>query len=184
MMNKIKKKLEEKLKKANEKIKLLNTKVLLVIVGGAAFIIKGLTPRSTYDIDYINRIDKKLSNILNMFQINNRAITYETTFGNWNDDLEEVDLFQLSNIELKTISTERLLVSRLFSKKRFDDFKYAFLKNKINKNKFEQILEEIFSFSDPVFINEWNQNKSELEKLYKVKRWNYEKSVIKKLCEK
>ena len=66
----------------------------------------------------------------------------------------------MSNIKLMTISIERLLASRIFSRKRIEDFITIFEDSdvKINKDKFEEIIEELFEFNDPIFKNEAKGN--------------------------
>ena len=165
--------LEEKIMSLDKDLEIFEEKIELVIVGGAAFVLKGLIQRSTRDIDYLNKVNNKLADLLEGYNINNRVITFETTFGEWEDDIEELQT-NAKNIKLKTISNERLLAARMFSRKRFDDLTESFknLNASINQTKFENILLELIEYNNPIFIGEFRDNKYLIDELYKTRGWN------------
>ena len=173
----------ESLSKANEKLKDFDLFAELVVVGGSGFILKGALNRVTYDVDVINIIDKETMMVLNNFGINDRVRTFETIFGEWEKDLELLKFEKMSNIKLMTISIERLLASRIFSRKRIEDFITIFEDSdvKINKDKFEEIIEELFEFNDPIFKNEAKGNIEVIKDCYEKRGWD-ETKIYEKLC--
>ena len=173
----------ESLLKANEKLKEFDISVELVVVGGSGFVLKGALSRVTHDIDVINIIDDEAMKVLNNFEINDRVRTFETTFGEWENDLELLEFENMSNIKLMTISIERLLASRIFSRKRLEDFIAIFKDDKIdiNKNKFEEIIYELLEFNDPIFKNEAKGNIEIIKECYSKRGWD-ETKIYEKLC--
>lgn len=180
-MNKYKKEILDRLAKANEILKSKNLYLDLVIVGGSAFVLKDLIPRATYDIDSLTRVPSYISEYLEDIDINSDVLTFEATFGEWENDIQDLSFDQLSNIKIKSISTERLVVSRCFSRKKIHDI-FEIIKNtKLNQTKFESIFEEVRGYTDPLFNNEFFENEELIKEIYNTLEWNYETSNIKNL---
>lgn len=119
-MNKYSDELMIKLEKANDILKDNNLFVEIVVVGGAAFILKGLVPRATHDIDSLNYISEEVRRLLiPVFDINSRVIMFEQNFGFWDDEV--IELKHYSNLKVNTITDERLVASRIFSGRREED---------------------------------------------------------------
>lgn len=179
--------LKQKIEQANQILKDNNYQIEIVIVGGSSFVLKGLVPRATADIDSLVEIDAQVQALLkDVFDINSRVQQFEQNFGNWQDDLVIFEsLPPLSNIEIRTISDERLIASRFFSRKRNADVLEA-IKNikSIDQNKFEEIITEVFGFSEPIYTKEFIENEYLMKNMYKTLGWNYEKSNIKNLYKK
>lgn len=185
-MEDVKREILEKLNKANDVLKSYNKHAELVIVGGSAFILKGLLPRVTRDIDYINarQPESIIVDILEDENINSRVITFESTFGDWREDIEVLE-YNFSNIKVMSISTERLLSSRVFSLRRWDDLEYIFEQKdiEIDQNKFENIIEETLMYCDPGYMREFRENIYELKEVYRKRGWD-ETEKFKKFCER
>ena len=179
----MRKELEEKIMSLDQDLERMGVEIELVIVGGAAFVLKGLIDRSTEDIDHLNKVQSIVSGLLKRYDVNRRVITFESTFGDWKNDIIPLNT-NTKNIRLKTISNERLLASKMFSNKRFDDLIESFknMDAMIDQVKFEEILLELIEFNDPIFINEFRKNKYLINELYKTRGWN-ETENTKRICE-
>lgn len=184
-MNKYKKELLDRLARANKILKEADLFLDLVVVGGSAFVLKGLIPRATYDIDSLAFVEEEIQMlIMDEADINSRVLTFEATFGEWKEDIEFIEESNLSNISLKTISTERLIASRCFSLRRQDDAIETAKNYKLNKEKFENVVEEIKSYTDPIYSKEFSENEELIKNIYKLQGWDYENSNTKNLYKK
>ena len=186
MKNNYDKEIKEALSNTDRELGLISEKVTLVLVGGASLILQQAIPRSSSDVDHINKLtcSDEVTAILIKNGINNRVSTYEQTYGIWQDDTKEIENQDYKNISLYTISLERQAASRLFSKNRFDDVLEITKKSGFSKTKFEEYINEIFGYCNPIYTPEFIGNKELVESLYKKKGWDYESSNIKKLYEK
>lgn len=169
----MKKDLEEKIMSLDKDLGKMGLKIELVVVGGAAFVLKGLIERSTEDIDHLNAVHSIASTLLKKYNVNRRVIAFETTFGDWKYDIIPLST-NAKNIALKTISNERLLAARMFSNKRYEDIIESFknMNASIVQEKFEDILLELIEYNNPIFISEFRDNKYLIDELYKARGWN------------
>lgn len=182
-MNKYAEELMIKLEKANDILKDNNLFVEIVVVGGAAFILKELVPRATHDIDSLQFVDERVGILLeNVFDINSRVAIFEQNFGYWDEDV--IMYKHYSNLKVNTISDERLIVSRIFSGRREEDAIVASRAIKMEIDRFEKLMIEIYECSDPVLLRGFRENENLVEEIYKIQGWNYEESDIKNLYKK
>lgn len=178
-----KKGLENRFEEANKELMNFDISVEIVIVGGAALILKDIIPRATHDIDVISKISDDIQAILGRYGINNRAATFDQTLGNWLSDTSVIKKY--SNLLVWSLSNERLLASRIIYSQRWGDLEEGF-KNKniiIDQKKFEGIIEELFEFCDPNYMRELKENIPMLEKLYLERGWD-EKEKLWEFCKR
>lgn len=96
-------------------------KARVVIVGGAAFMLRGLTPRKiTHDID-VYEVDELVEEILAMYpEINGGVMAYSDQIPyNFEDRLRALDL-KTKTIEFVTPSIEDLIVMKLYAERPHD----------------------------------------------------------------
>lgn len=89
-------------------------KTQLIIIGASAFVLKGLLTRVTFDIDTLNIIDKKVRDILAVYNICDRGGRIMTICENYDNRLEKVNL-PLHHIDLYVLSDYDLIISKLGS---------------------------------------------------------------------
>lgn len=182
-MNKYKQELVDKLNKANEILIKMNKSISFVAVGGFYFIMRGNVPRATYDIDSLIPIDKAIELALNpVIDINSMVLVFEQQFGTWQDDVQEKPLFELSNIKIFCLSDEKMIASRCFTSRREEDVIESLKTLKLDKDKFENAVQNIYDYS--VLLKDFYDNEYLLKEIYKQGGWDYEKSNTKKLHER
>lgn len=87
-------------------------KVNLVVIGGAALILKGFENKSTLDIDSVFRIEGQLSDFLRSFSINSDAADVSILPQGYENRLERLEL-GLSTLEVNIVSNEDLVISKV-----------------------------------------------------------------------
>lgn len=164
------------LDKANLLLQENDMKLELVVVGSAALVLKNLVERKVEVIDSllpVNEITREW--IKDIVKINSEVTAFDSTFGSWKKDVE--DLIKFSNIKIKSLSDERLIASRVFETIHRQDVLVAAVKCKMDQEKFEEVFLDIRKTIDPV-MDFLHENKKLMEEVYKLQGWNFKKSEL------
>lgn len=164
-----------------------NEKSTLVVVGGSGLILGDYIDRSTKDIDSIMKMNSKHTRDLEKFgiDINSTCALFGRTFYGWENEVTNIDLdTTFINLTVKTLTLEMILASKFFT--RFLDRDITEVASKdviINKDKLEKLVVNIWMQLASIDKYKLIEREMEIIELYRMKGWDYEESVVKKLID-
>jgi hypothetical protein len=127
----------------------------LIIIGGAAIILKGFENKVTTDIDTIVELEGEVANYLRSFSINNDASEVYVLPDGYKDRLVEYKSgFKVLKIYL--VSDEDLVISKVgrFDQNDKEDLEVTGILDKVNTSKLIELGEQV-AIDDPEFKNNW-----------------------------
>lgn len=134
-------------------------KVKLILVGGAAIILKGFENKMTMDIDTVTKLEDEVSEFLEDFAINSQASGVSVLPEGYESRMEFLDL-GLEVLEVYLVSNEDLVISKVgrysYDDKR--DLEDTGLLDNVDNNKLVCVGDRVCA-SDSSFRNNWESFK-------------------------
>jgi hypothetical protein len=127
----------------------------LILVGGASFLLKGLSSDYTLDVDNISQVDTDVMEFLNDFSINDAALEVIKISPSYRERMEKLEVdFNVLNVYL--VSNEDLIITKLgrSGRKDLEVLKKSGILNCVNVSLLTQLAEEV-SAKDSKFQKNW-----------------------------